>query len=63
MALGLKLRDATMPPHLRRGNARKRCELCRHYGRGECMKYGYPVRPNELCDSFAAKAGGKERGK
>lgn len=40
---------------LRRGNARARCGLCRFFARGECVKYGVPVRPTELCDSFKRK--------
>lgn len=56
MALGQKLTTATTPPHLRRGNAKQRCALCMHFdGRGECMKYGYPVRPTQLCDSYSPK--------
>ena len=44
-----------MPPNLRRGNARARCGLCAHFGRGECMKYGVAVKPTALCDSFQSK--------
>lgn len=61
VALGDKLRKVNIPPHLRSGNARKRCGNCRFFGRGECMKYGYPVRATQLCDSWAA-ARGKEQG-
>jgi hypothetical protein len=55
MAIAVKLASKSPPPNLRRGNAKVRCGLCKHFdGRGECMKYGYPVRPTQLCDSFAA---------
>jgi hypothetical protein len=41
------------PPNLRRGTAIERCAVCRHYdGSGECMLYGWPVRPTEVCDDF-----------
>lgn len=62
MALGQKLSTATpttatKPPNLRRGNARQRCALCKFFdGRGECVKFGYPVRPTQLCDSYAKAA-------
>lgn len=46
------LASASQPPNLRRGNARARCGLCKHFGRGECMKYGVAVKPTALCDSF-----------
>jgi hypothetical protein len=42
------------PPNLRVGNARQRCQLCRHWnGKGMCRKYGYPTRANQLSDSFS----------
>lgn len=58
VALAQKLGTQKVPPNLRRGNAKQRCALCRHYdGKGECMKFGYPVRPTQLCDAFAAAKG------
>jgi hypothetical protein len=55
-----KLRAAIdrMPPNLRRGNAKRRCDLCAHFSggrQGECHKYGVRVRATELCDAFSAK--------
>lgn len=44
------------PPNLRRGNAKRRCAVCVHYdGRGGCMKFGWRVRPAEVCDDFSPK--------
>ena len=49
------IKGTSVPPNLRRGNARRRCGLCRHFdGKGGCRKYQYPVRPNQLSDSFSA---------
>ena len=48
------LRPST-PPNLRRGNARARCALCRHYAQGTCRAYGVPVKPTNLSDSFEPK--------
>lgn len=50
-----KLGKVKAPAALRRGNARERCALCEHMGRGECMKHGMAVRPTQLCDDFKAK--------
>lgn len=56
MALASKLQEASVPPNLRRGTAKARCGTCVHYdGRGECIKYGWPVRPTEVCGSYEAK--------
>lgn len=53
--LSQMLANASQPPNLRLGNARKRCGLCARFGRGECMKYGVAVKPTALCDSFQSK--------
>lgn len=54
---GLREKVKRHPPNLRRGNAKQRCAICRHYdGKGGCMKFGWRVRPAELCDDFAPAA-------
>ncbi len=56
---GMALREALdtpqRPPGLRTGNARARCGLCVHFdGRAKCRLYSYPVRANDVSDSFKA---------
>jgi hypothetical protein len=55
VALAERIKKASKPPNLRRGNARQNCGGCQFFGRGECMLYGYPVRASQVCDSFKAK--------
>lgn len=64
LSAAIQYQDRTkrVPPHLRRGNAKQRCQLCVHYqaqglepGRGRCKLYDYPVRAALLSDSFKKK--------
>lgn len=63
MALGKKLREQERPPNLRRGNARKRCQLCVHFlpTQKKCGLFDYPVKSTQLCDSFEAAGGGRRQ--
>lgn len=55
MAVKEAMQTGKRPPNLRPGNARERCQLCRHFdGKGGCRLYNYPVRPNQVSDSFSA---------
>lgn len=63
MPLDMALKEAfgkvRKPPHLRTGDARHRCALCKHYnGRGVCRLYNAKVRSNDVCDSFDPLSGG-----
>jgi hypothetical protein len=67
MAVREAMQSKKRPPHLRLGNARQRCGLCKHFratdgsaaGSGVCLLYGgYPVRATQLCDSFAPRKAG-----
>ena len=43
------------PPNLRdSGGEAGSCGMCGSYTREGCGKYGVPVRPSEICDSFEA---------
>lgn len=49
---------APKPPHLRIGNAERKCGNCKMFTRASetCWGYGnYPVAWGELCDSWAHK--------
>lgn len=55
MALKEAIKAGKRPPNLRKGTARARCGLCRHFdGKGTCRLYRYPVTPNQLSDSYSA---------
>jgi hypothetical protein len=56
-SLAERMKDASVPPNLRRGDARARCGRCRFYADGECMKHGFPVRRTEVCDDYEQKDG------
>lgn len=56
--LTIGLSAAPAPPNLRRAKPRKgffeHCAVCKMFDHGVCWGYGnYPVKPNEVCDSFA----------
>lgn len=51
---------ARKPPHLGLATGPQTCSTCRYFkrgglaGPGACRKYGgYPVKPGEVCDSWA----------
>jgi hypothetical protein len=57
-ALPVGLSIAPAPPNLRKAKAGKgkfpHCATCRMFDSGMCWGYGnYPVKPNQLCDSYA----------
>jgi len=56
MALKEAMRAPKKPPNLRSGTARSRCGLCRHFGKGKCRLYNWPVRANDVSDSFSSAA-------
>jgi hypothetical protein len=60
------LRDALetpqRPPDLRPGDARHRCGLCVHFdGKAKCRLYSYPVRANDVSESFKAVPAARKR--
>lgn len=62
MALRDKIREQERPPGLRRGNARKRCQLCVHFlpSAKKCGLFKWPVKSTQLCDAFEAAGGGRK---
>jgi hypothetical protein len=62
MALRDALDEPTRPPNLTTGTARERCGLCVHFnGKAKCRLYGYPVRANDVSDSFRPVPAAKGR--
>ena len=60
-ALPIGLSAAPAPPNLRRAKTKKgkfkHCAVCLMFDSGTCWAYGnWPVKPNEVCDSFARDA-------
>jgi hypothetical protein len=57
VALKEAMRKPVKPPNLRHGTARARCGLCRHYdGKSHCRLYRFPVRANDVSDSYSSAA-------
>lgn len=63
--LTVGLSAAPAPPNLRKANAKKgkarSCGTCRMFDHGACWGYGnYPVKPNQVCDSYSPATGPKQ---
>jgi hypothetical protein len=63
--LPVGLSAAPAPPNLRKAKAKKgkanACATCRMFSNGACWGYGnYPVKPNQVCDSYAPETKPKQ---